>query len=633
MSYTKYFIFLSFLTTWIQVNPGQAESQKFIQSSNRILGQYIIVLNNDSNPTALEVVSNKANTVFGASIGNTYTNVFKGFSAILGEQQAIALSNDPQVKFVVEDSIISIPEIERGGRRRRKKRKKRREPATWGLDRLDQVFLPLNQRYNRIGNGETVNVYVVDTGIRLTHEEFEGRATVGINTTSIPFEDCNSHGTHVAGTIGGQTYGVAKKVNLISVKALGIKDTLGRCYGVGDLSWVVAGLDWISQNAQRPAVVNMSLGSENETTVLDIAVKKLISQGITVVTAAGNENQPVELVTPARVPEAITVGATNDGDEKPIFSNWGSGVDVFAPGVFITSAWHTADDDIREISGTSMAAPHVAGFVALLLQKNPSLTPARIENIVKNHATKGLVRGLENFPGTPNRLLSIRHVPDLTDFARLDPYFYLNMNPDVSAAVGGVGNFVGGQAHWETHGRHQGRMSSPAHWPGYYFYLYSDLANFFGHDSWAAAHNHWYHSGRSGGRSGSPAFDPPFYLALYPELQNAFGQNNFRLATDHWIQNGLDEGRSGSVVFDPFFYLSAHPDVKANVGEANYRDAVQHWFQYGINEGRRASWSFDPVAYFQHNPDLAGAFGATNYRMGVFHYMKHGRFEGRRAVP
>ncbi|MBE9039706.1 S8 family peptidase, partial [Oscillatoriales cyanobacterium LEGE 11467] len=429
------------------------------------------------------------------------------------------------------------------------------------------------------------------------------------------------------------TYGVAKKVRLVSVRVLGVKDRFGRCHGSGDLSGVVAGLDWISQNAQRPAVVNMSLGAEVESTVLDLAVKKLVSQGIVVVTSAGNENRPVELMTPARVPEAITVGATNDKDEKPNFSNWGSGVDVFAPGVFIKSAWYTADDDVREMSGTSMAAPHVAGFVALLLGKNPYLTPARIENIVKDHATKGLVRGLENFPGTPNRLLSIRHVPDLTDFARLDPYFYLAMNPDVSAAVGGIENYAGGATHWAAHGVHQGRMSSPAHWPGYYFYLYSDLANFFGHNAWSAAHNHWYHSGRGEGRSGSPAFNPFFYFSLYPELEGAFGKNNFRLATDHWIHNGIDEGRTGSVAFDPFFYLAAHGDVRAVVGEGNYRKALLHWFQYGINEGRRASWFFDPVAYFQHNPDLAGVFGATNYKMGMFHYIKHGQLEGRRAVP
>ena len=634
MSYRNILKLLSIFVTLSQVSLVQAERQKFIQSNNSVPGKYIVVLNEPSNSQVLDVISQEAITFFGASLGNTYSDIFQGFSAYLDEQQAISLSNDPRIKFIEQVSVLSTPPNERVERRKRKRKRRRRKnkAGTWGLDRIDQVFLPLNQKYRRIGRGEGVNVYVVDSGIRLSHQEFEGRAKFGINTTLLPFDDCNFHGTHVAGTIGGKTYGVAKKVNLIAVKALGARED-GECVGKGDSDRIIAGLDWIKRNVRYPAVVNMSLGGLGRNQALEMAIESLIAQGITVVVSAGNNNWDANLFTPAHLNQVITVGASDEQDEKASFSNWGSKVDLFAPGFSIISAGNESDVQEARAFGTSMAAPHVTGFVALLLQKNPSLTPTRIENIVKHHATKGLVRGLENFPGTPNRLLSIRHVPDLTDFAKLDPYFYLNMNPDVSAAVGGVENFAGGAAHWEAQGKSEGRMSSPAHWPEYYFTLYEDLANFFGPSSWAAAHNHWLHSGRAEGRSGSPAFDPPFYFSLYPELQNAFGQNNFRLATDHWIQNGIEEGRTGSVAFDPFFYLSAHPDVEANVGERNYREALLHWFKYGINEGRRASWFFDPVAYMQHNPDVAAAFGATNYKIGLFHYMKYGRFEGRRATP
>ena len=634
MSYRNILKLLSIFVTLSQVSLVQAERQKFIQSNNSVPGKYIVVLNEPSNSQVLDVISQEAITFFGASLGNTYSDIFQGFSAYLDEQQAISLSNDPRIKFIEQVSVLSTPPNERVERRKRKRKRRRRKnkAGTWGLDRIDQVFLPLNQKYRRIGRGEGVNVYVVDSGIRLSHQEFEGRAKFGINTTLLPFDDCNFHGTHVAGTIGGKTYGVAKKVNLIAVKALGARED-GECVGKGDSDRIIAGLDWIKRNVRYPAVVNMSLGGLGRNQALEMAIESLIAQGITVVVSAGNNNWDANLFTPAHLNQVITVGASDEQDEKASFSNWGSKVDLFAPGFSIISAGNESDVQEARAFGTSMAAPHVTGFVALLLQKNPSLTPTRIENIVKHHATKGLVRGLENFPGTPNRLLSIRHVPDLTDFAKLDPYFYLNMNPDVSAAVGGVENFAGGAAHWEAQGKSEGRMSSPAHWPEYYFTLYEDLANFFGPSSWAAAHNHWLHSGRAEGRSGSPAFDPPFYFSLYPELQNAFGQNNFRLATDHWIQNGIEEGRTGSVAFDPFFYLSAHPDVEANVGERNYREALLHWFKYGINEGRRASWFYDPVAYVQHNPDVDAAFGSTNYKMGLFHYMKYGRFEGRRAVP
>lgn len=326
----------------------------------------------------------------GGTVGHTYSHALKGFEVSLRESAAQRLAADPAVEYVQRNGVYTITDTQTG--------------PTWGLDRIDQHALPLDSSYTYPTTAATVHAYIIDTGVLTTHSDFGGRASSGYDFVDNDSDatDCNGHGTHVSGTIGGASYGVAKQVQLVGVRVLS-------CSGSGTTAQVAAGIDWVTANAVKPAVANMSLGGSADTT-LDTAVSNSIAAGVTYAVAAGNGNilgvaQDACNYSPARVPEAITVGATNSSDAKASWSNYGSCLDIFAPGVDITSDWYSSTTATNTISGTSMATPHVVGVAALVLAANPSYTPAQVRDYLVNNATSGVVTS----PGTnsPNKLLYV----------------------------------------------------------------------------------------------------------------------------------------------------------------------------------------------------------------------------------
>ncbi|HWM89304.1 MAG TPA: S8 family serine peptidase [Thermoanaerobaculia bacterium] len=325
-----------------------------------------------------------------------YEHALRGAAFEMNEHQAKAMARHPKVLLVEEDAEISI-----GGTQT--------NPPSWGLDRVDQRNLPLNSSYTWDFDGTGVNVYVIDTGIRFTHTEFGGRAFPGADFIGDGQNgnDCWGHGTHVAGTIGGSTFGVTRNVRLYSVRVFG-------CSGSSPTSVVIAGIDWVTANRILPAVANASL-SGGISVSLDTAVNNSVNSGVFYAVAAGNDfGLDACLVSPARAANAYTVAASTQADTRPTFSNIGPCVEVFAPGDSITSAWHLSDTATNTISGTSMATPHVAGAAAILLDGNPSLAPAQVASTLTNRATVGVLTGIG--PGSPNRLLYTRLTPPTARF-------------------------------------------------------------------------------------------------------------------------------------------------------------------------------------------------------------------------
>ncbi len=347
-------------------------------------GRYIVVMNDRVKSPAEADARSQAKANGGKVIKN-FGAVLNGFSAKLPDAALERLRGNPDVAFIEADQRVSIDATQ--------------SPATWGLDRIDQRNLPLSNSYTYDATGSGVTAYIIDTGIRASHSELGGR--VGSGYTAISdgngTNDCHGHGTHVAGTVGGSTYGVAKQVTLRPVRVLD-------CAGSGSTSGVIAGVDWVTSNhaAGTPAVANMSLGG-GVSSALDTAVTNSINDGVTYAVAAGNENTNACNGSPSRVGAALTVGSTTSTDARSSFSNYGTCLDLFAPGSSITSAWHTSDSATNTISGTSMATPHVAGVAALYLQGNPSASAATVSSAIVNGATSGVVTGAGS--GSPNRLL------------------------------------------------------------------------------------------------------------------------------------------------------------------------------------------------------------------------------------
>lgn len=313
-----------------------------------------------------------------------YDSALVGFAATMPASSLEALKKNPSVAYIEPDQIVTLSATQ--------------SPVTWGLDRIDQRNLPLNNAYSYTNTGAGVKAYIIDTGILFSHSEFGGRAISGYDAVDGgTADDCNGHGTHVAGTVGGSTYGVAKGVTLVGVRVL-------NCSGSGTNSGVIAGVNWVTSDHQAgaPAVANMSLGG-SVSSALDTAVNNAINDGVTFAIAAGNSNRNACNYSPARVANAITVGATTSTDARASYSNYGSCLDLFAPGSSITSSWYTSNTATNTISGTSMATPHVAGVAALYLQGNPTASPAAVRTAIVNNATTGKVTSPGS--GSPNRLL------------------------------------------------------------------------------------------------------------------------------------------------------------------------------------------------------------------------------------
>ncbi|MFI5911249.1 S8 family serine peptidase [Dactylosporangium sp. NPDC051541] len=349
-----------------------------VDAPGALKDQYIVVMK-DGSTTTSDALAGKV----GGKIEDRFDTAVRGFSGHMSADAARRLAADPAVSYVEQDRRVQIESTQTS--------------ATWGLDRIDQAALPLDAKYT-YGPASNVTAYIIDTGVRMTHSEYAGRVKSGYDFVDNDADatDCQGHGTHVAGTVGGKTYGVAKDVKMVAVRVLD-------CNGGGSYSQIIAGVDWVTKNAVKPAVANMSLGGAAGAT-MDNAVKKSIAAGVTYAVAGGNDSAAACTKSPARLPEAITVGATDANDTRASFSNYGSCLDIFAPGVNITSSSNASNTGTQKMSGTSMATPEVTGAAALYLAGHPTATPAQVRDALVNAATNGVVKNANS--GSPNKLLN-----------------------------------------------------------------------------------------------------------------------------------------------------------------------------------------------------------------------------------
>jgi len=380
-------IFVGLCTAVFVSSPVSSQRKdKLRKNANRIENSYIVVLDDSvvgerGRFSIAPYIASELALTHRGKLMRTYQHALNGFAVEMSPEDAEALSQDFRVKYVEEDGVVTLDATQSN--------------PPWGLDRIDQRNLPLNAIYTFNWTGSGVRAYVIDTGIRTTHTQFGGRASNVFDAFGGSGADCNGHGTHVSGTIGGSTYGVAKSAMLRGVRVLD-------CNGSGSNSGVIAGVDWVTNNHINPAVANMSLGG-GASSALDTAVNNLANSGVPIAVAAGNSNTDACTSSPARAANAITVGSTTTTDARSSFSNFGTCLDLFAPGSGILSAWFSSNTATATLSGTSMASPHVAGVAALYKQANPSASSTTIRNAIVNNATTNVVSNAGT--GSPNRLL------------------------------------------------------------------------------------------------------------------------------------------------------------------------------------------------------------------------------------
>jgi subtilisin family serine protease len=367
--------------------PSHGQKDKLRKNENKIPNHYIVVLDDSvvgekGAYSISQYVADDLAVRHRGKVQRVYQHALNGFAVEMSEADAEAMSKDFRVAYVEEDGVMTADVTQNN--------------PPWGLDRIDQRNLPLSATYTYNWTGAGVRVYVIDTGIRTTHSQFGGRASNVFDAFGGSGADCNGHGTHVSGTVGGSTYGVAKGALLRGVRVLD-------CTGNGTTSGVIAGVDWVRQNHVAPAVANMSLGG-GISSALDTAVNNLHNANVTIAVAAGNNNGANACNnSPARAANAITTGSTTTTDARSSFSNIGTCLDIFAPGSGILSSWYTSNTATATLSGTSMASPHVAGVAALYKQANPSASSTTIRNAIVNNATTNVITNAGS--GSPNRLL------------------------------------------------------------------------------------------------------------------------------------------------------------------------------------------------------------------------------------